>query len=58
MRFDLRLMMASLTNEEAVYLHEIIVRGHHIYKREWSPTTGKELELTREEGNEHDRSAV
>ena len=50
--------MASLTDEEVVYLHESIVRGHHIYTRVWSPTTGKKLKLTCEEENEHDRFAV
>ena len=51
-------MVACLIDEEAVYLHESAVRGHHIYKRVWSLTTGEELELTRKEGNEHDCSAV
>ena len=49
--------MAS-TAEDAVYLHERVVRGHHIYKRVWSPTIGEVLQLSREEGNEHDRFAV
>ena len=36
--------MASLTDEDtAAYLHE---RGHHIYKRVWSPTVGEVLQLT------------
>ena len=44
--------MASLTDEDAaVYLHESVVRGHHIYKRVRSPTVG-------EERNDHDRFAV
>ena len=31
-------IMASLTDEDAaVYLHKSVVRGHHIYKRVWSP---------------------
>ena len=49
--------MAS-TAEDAVYLHESVVRGHHIYKRVWSPTIGEVLQLSREERNEHDRFAV
>ena len=51
--------MASLTDEDtAVYLHESVVRGDHIYKRVWSPTVGEVLQLTREERNDHDRFAV
>ena len=50
--------MASLTDEDAaVYLHESVVRGHHIYKRVRSPTVGEVLQLTREERNDHDRFA-
>ena len=41
-----------------VYLHESVVRGHHIYKRVWSPIIGEVLELLREEESEHDRFAV
>ena len=41
---------ASLTG---VYLHESVVRGHHIYKRVRSPIIGEVLELLREEENEH-----
>ena len=34
--------MASLTDEDAAaYLHESVVRGHHIYKRLRSPTVGR-----------------
>ena len=51
--------MASLTDEDAAaYLHESVVRGHHIYKRLRSPTVGEVLQLTREERNNHDRFAV
>ena len=41
-----------------MYLHESVVRGHHIYKRVWSPIIGEVLELLREEESEHDRFAV
>ena len=51
--------MASLTDEDAAaYLHESVVRGHHIYKRVWSPTVDEVLQLTHEERNNHDRFAV
>ena len=42
---------------EAVYLHESVVRGHHVYKRVWSPAIGEVLKLSREEDT-HDRFAV
>ena len=48
----------SLTDEDGVYVDESVVRGHHIYKRVWSPIVGEVLELLREEENEHDRFAV
>jgi len=50
--------MASLSDKDAVCLHESVVRGHHIYKTVWSPTVGEILQLTREEGNAHDHFAV
>ena len=50
--------MASLSDKDAVCLHESVARGHHSYKRVWSPTVGEVLQLSREEGNAHDRFAV
>ena len=44
--------------EEAVYFHESVIRGHHVYKSVWSPVLGEVLCLALEEGNEHDRFAV
>ena len=34
------------------------VRGHHIYKRTWTPTIGDVLTCERETGNTEDRYAV
>ena len=39
--------------DEAVYLHESVVRGHHVYKRVWSPVVGEILQLSCEEDNDH-----
>ena len=51
--------MASLpVPDEAVYLHESVVRGRHVYKRVWSPVVGEILQLSREEDNDHDRFSV
>ena len=48
--------MASLpVPDEAVYLHESVVRGHHVYKRVWSPVVGEILQLS---CNDHDRFSV
>ena len=49
--------MASIA-EEAVYLHESVIRGHDVYKSVWSPVLGEVLCLALEEGNKHDRFAV
>ena len=51
--------MASLpVPDEAVNLHESVVRGHHVYKRVWSPVVGEILQLSCEEDNDHDRFSV
>ena len=34
------------------------VRGHHVYKRVWSPCVGESLETFCEEDNERDKHAV
>ena len=48
---------AFLTDEDGVYLHESVVRGHHIYKRVWSPIIGEVPERLHQEESEHDRFA-
>ena len=48
--------MASLqVPDETVYLHESVVRGHHVYKTVWSPVVGEILQLS---CNNHDRFSV
>ena len=44
--------------DEAVYLHESVVRGHHVYKRVCYPVVGEILQLSCEEDNDHDRFSV
>ena len=46
------------TSDEVVFLHESVVRGHHVYKRVWSPAIGEVLQLLQEEDNALDRFAV
>ena len=45
-------IMASLFDEDAVYLIESVVGGLHICKRVRSPTVYKGLQLTREDRND------
>ena len=45
--------MAS-TVEEALYLHESVICGHHVYKAVWNPVLGEVHCLALEEGNEND----
>lgn len=35
-----------------------VIRGHHVYKRAWTPFVGEELPLQREPTNRHDAFAV
>ena len=44
--------------DNAVLLHETVIRGHHIYKSVWSPTLGEIVSVDREHGNTHDSHAV
>ncbi len=44
--------------DEGVYSLESVVRGHHVYKRVWSPVMGEQLVLKCEEDNENDSRAV
>ena len=37
---------------------ESVVRGHHVYMDDWSPSVGDEFELETKELNKHDRYAV
>ena len=46
-------MASLLVSDEAVYLHESVVQGHHVYKRAWSPVVGEILQLSCEEDNDH-----
>ena len=37
---------------------ECVIRGYHVYKREWNPEIGEKFETEVEDFNEHDRYAV
>ena len=51
--------MASVNPEDvAIFIHESVVRGHHIYKETWTPSVGEVLLVQQEPENPHDRRAV
>ena len=40
------------------FLFDSVIRGHHIYKKLWTPSVGEVLLLVKEEANEHDHFVV
>ena len=50
--------MALSTAAHSVYKKESVIRGHHVYKKCWTPVTGEVLPVEREENNQHDQYAV
>ena len=51
--------MVSVDPEDvAVFIHESVVKGHHIYKETWTPSVGEVLLVQQELENPHDRRAV
>ena len=51
-------MSISAAAEEAIFLYESVVRGHHVYKSVWSPFVGEVLDLSCEASNPYDDHAV
>ena len=45
------------TSDRAIYCKESVVRGHHIFKRIWTPVIGEVVTVAREAGNTEDRFA-
>ena len=51
--------MASVgAGSDAIFLYESVIRGHHIYKRVWTPIIGEILSVAIDSANRHDRFAV
>ena len=50
--------MASESSVNDVYCLESLVRGHHIYKRMWTPVVGESLPLSLEEEIDNDPRAA
>ena len=49
--------MAS-QSADGLYVMESVVRGHHVYKRIWTPCVGEQLQLKHEEDSSNDLKAV
>ena len=50
--------MTSPSPTAELFTLESVVRGHHIYKRVWSPMLGEKLQIEIEEDNRNDARAV
>ena len=48
------LFQRSEMEDNAVLLHESVIRGHHIYKSVWSPRVGEIVSVDREHRNTHE----
>lgn len=53
-----REMASAPVSEESIYLHESVIRGHHIFKQIWTPRIGEILSAQQETENVIDRKAV
>ena len=47
------LLLLQLSKDDAIFIFERVVRGHHIYKKVWTLTIGEILGLEREPANDH-----
>ena len=52
------LLMPTALNRSMELRVEGVIRGHHVYKRIWTPRLGEQLTLAPESDNDHDRRAV
>ncbi len=48
--------MASQDTSDLVHTLVSVVRGHHVYKRIWTPTVGERLQLRPEEDKQSESS--
>ena len=56
--FFARVHQDGSTSDLAMYCKESVVRGHHVFKRIWTPVVGEVLIVAREASNTEDRFAV
>ena len=47
------LLLLQLSKDDAIFIFERVVRGHHVYKKVWTLTIGEILGLAREPANDH-----
>ena len=52
------LLIPTALNRSMELRVEGVIRGHHVYKRIWTPRLGEQLTLAPESDNDHDRRAV
>ena len=52
------LLMPTALNRSMELRFEGVIRGHHVYKRIWTPRLEEQLTLAPESDNDHDRRAV
>ena len=50
--------MCQMASPSATFILESVVRGHHIYKRIWTPMLGEILQIELEETNSNDARAI
>ena len=43
---------------DAIFCYESVIRGHHVYKRIWTPTIAEILSVNTDPTNRHDRFAI
>ena len=51
-------MTSAPVSDDSIFLHESVIRGHHIFKEIWTPRTEEIVQVRQEAGNPHDRNAV
>ena len=51
-------MTSTPVSDDSIFLHESVIRGHHIFKGIWTQGTEEIVQVRQEAGNPHDRNAV
>ena len=51
-------MTSTPVSDDSIFLHESVMRGHHIFKGIWTPGIEEIVQVRQEAGNTHDQNAV
>jgi len=51
-------MTSAPVSDDSIFLHESVIRGHHIFKGIWTPRTEENVQVRQEAGSRRDRNAV